>query len=329
MGGFQLLDLHDFPGQGTALVGVLDAFWDSKGYVTRRGVPTLLRLHGTARPARPARLHDIRDARGGHRGRALRSAAPGRREDPVAARGRRRGNRRSGLAPGQGRADRQRGRARAREREPREARRPAPVSARRRARGHAVRERLGRLGLPAPRGRVRTGGRLGGERARRDDDDAVARRRPRRPAGAAWARPWGRPRQGRARLLEHLLEHRLDGTPGAAHPRRAPRPEAPRARGIPDRGPQQLAVVAPRHPCRGDDPRRSPEGAAAHGSGDRRLVHEPAARPRLRGARGEGARSSSRASISRTGSKRTRSPARCATASCATRRAIASRRRSR
>ena len=32
--GIQLLDLHDFPGQGTALIGVLDAFWDSKGYVT-------------------------------------------------------------------------------------------------------------------------------------------------------------------------------------------------------------------------------------------------------------------------------------------------------
>lgn len=32
--GFQLLDLHDFPGQGTALIGVLDAFWDSKGLVT-------------------------------------------------------------------------------------------------------------------------------------------------------------------------------------------------------------------------------------------------------------------------------------------------------
>ena len=31
--GFQLLDLHDFPGQGTALVGVLNAFWESKGYV--------------------------------------------------------------------------------------------------------------------------------------------------------------------------------------------------------------------------------------------------------------------------------------------------------
>lgn len=33
MGGFQLLDLHDFPGQGTAPVGVLDAFWDDKPYM--------------------------------------------------------------------------------------------------------------------------------------------------------------------------------------------------------------------------------------------------------------------------------------------------------
>lgn len=32
--GFQLLDLHDFPGQGTALVGLLDAFWDSKGLIS-------------------------------------------------------------------------------------------------------------------------------------------------------------------------------------------------------------------------------------------------------------------------------------------------------
>lgn len=32
--GFQLLDLHDFPGQGSALVGVLDAFWEEKGYVS-------------------------------------------------------------------------------------------------------------------------------------------------------------------------------------------------------------------------------------------------------------------------------------------------------
>jgi len=33
-GGFQLLDLHDFPGQGTALVGVLNPFWGDKGYIT-------------------------------------------------------------------------------------------------------------------------------------------------------------------------------------------------------------------------------------------------------------------------------------------------------
>jgi len=34
MGGFQLLDLHDYPGQGTAVVGPLNVFWQSKGYVT-------------------------------------------------------------------------------------------------------------------------------------------------------------------------------------------------------------------------------------------------------------------------------------------------------
>lgn len=32
--GFQLLDLHDFPGQGSALVGVLDPFWEEKGYIS-------------------------------------------------------------------------------------------------------------------------------------------------------------------------------------------------------------------------------------------------------------------------------------------------------
>lgn len=31
--GFELLELHDYLGQGTALVGILDAFWDEKGYV--------------------------------------------------------------------------------------------------------------------------------------------------------------------------------------------------------------------------------------------------------------------------------------------------------
>ncbi|MFC8943675.1 hypothetical protein ACFT1B_36930, partial [Streptomyces griseoincarnatus] len=33
-GGFHLLGLTDFPGQGTALVGVLNPFWESKGYCT-------------------------------------------------------------------------------------------------------------------------------------------------------------------------------------------------------------------------------------------------------------------------------------------------------
>ena len=34
-GGFQLLDLKDYPGQGTALVGILDVFLDSKGIISR------------------------------------------------------------------------------------------------------------------------------------------------------------------------------------------------------------------------------------------------------------------------------------------------------
>jgi hypothetical protein len=33
-GGFQLLDLHDFPGQGSAIVGILDPFWEEKGYIS-------------------------------------------------------------------------------------------------------------------------------------------------------------------------------------------------------------------------------------------------------------------------------------------------------
>jgi hypothetical protein len=36
MGGFELLGLNDFPGQGTALVGVLNPFWEEKGYVTAK-----------------------------------------------------------------------------------------------------------------------------------------------------------------------------------------------------------------------------------------------------------------------------------------------------
>lgn len=35
LAGFQLLDLQDFPGQGTALVGILDAFMDSKNVISK------------------------------------------------------------------------------------------------------------------------------------------------------------------------------------------------------------------------------------------------------------------------------------------------------
>ncbi len=34
--GFQLLSLQDFPGQGTALVGVVNPFWEDKGYATAK-----------------------------------------------------------------------------------------------------------------------------------------------------------------------------------------------------------------------------------------------------------------------------------------------------
>lgn len=34
LAGHQMLDLRDYLGQGTALIGVLDAFWETKGYVT-------------------------------------------------------------------------------------------------------------------------------------------------------------------------------------------------------------------------------------------------------------------------------------------------------
>ncbi|MCD8327916.1 MAG: beta-glucuronidase [Ruminococcus sp.] len=36
LGGFQILDIQDFQGQGTALVGILDAFMDSKGIITEK-----------------------------------------------------------------------------------------------------------------------------------------------------------------------------------------------------------------------------------------------------------------------------------------------------
>lgn len=51
-GGFQLLSLQDYPGQGTAHVGLFDAFWENKGGITKdefrkfcSPVTPLLRMH--------------------------------------------------------------------------------------------------------------------------------------------------------------------------------------------------------------------------------------------------------------------------------------------
>ncbi len=41
--GFELLDLHDYLGQGTALVGLLDPFWEEKGFVTPEEFKTFCR----------------------------------------------------------------------------------------------------------------------------------------------------------------------------------------------------------------------------------------------------------------------------------------------
>ena len=48
MGGFELLALYDFPGQGTAPVGVLDAFWKPKGYITSRDFRRFCDEHSAA-----------------------------------------------------------------------------------------------------------------------------------------------------------------------------------------------------------------------------------------------------------------------------------------
>ncbi len=75
IGGFELLDLHDFPGQGTALVGVLDPFWDSKGYITRGAIPPFLQRDRAAGARAQAGVDDRRDAVRRRGGGALRAGA--------------------------------------------------------------------------------------------------------------------------------------------------------------------------------------------------------------------------------------------------------------
>ena len=81
--GFELLDLHDYPSQGTAIVGPLDAFWDSKGFVTpeqhrRYCGPTVPLLRMKKRTFTAGR-----SIRGDHRRGALRTARPCRRAATV------------------------------------------------------------------------------------------------------------------------------------------------------------------------------------------------------------------------------------------------------
>ncbi len=47
LAGYQLLDLHDYLGQGTALIGLVDAFWTPKSYVT---AAEFRRFNGTTVP---------------------------------------------------------------------------------------------------------------------------------------------------------------------------------------------------------------------------------------------------------------------------------------
>ena len=202
MGGFQLLDLHDFPGQGTALVGVLDPFWEAKGYVTaeeyRRFCDSTVPL---------ARLTERVFTTDGHAGGRRRGGAL----RPGAAR--RRGGRVWKLVGDDGQSRRQR-RAAGDEtsrsdngialgrvtREPREGRRArGKYRLVVRPRGHAVRERLGRLGLSAaawtrPRRRASPWLRELDERRR----CALAGRRQGAPAGSA--RPGARGRPGKVEL---------------------------------------------------------------------------------------------------------------------------------
>ena len=62
MAGFQLLGLNDFPGQGTALVGVLDPFWEEKGYVD--GKEFILQSDGPADPLPEDGLDEQRNLEG-------------------------------------------------------------------------------------------------------------------------------------------------------------------------------------------------------------------------------------------------------------------------
>ena len=297
MGGFQLLDLHDFPGQGTALVGVLDPFWDSKGYVTpeeyRRfcaeTVP-LARLDQRVFTTAETLAADIEVAHFGAGARSRR-APPWRLVDDdgrAVARGTLPRARRipigNGTRPGR--------------------RRASPLAA---ARGARARYRLV-VGARRAR-RSRTTGTSGSIRAtrrtapcppdvlvvaragRRGAEARSARRRPRacsssRPAASAATRSAASSSASRA----------SSGTPRgpAARPRTrwasCATPSTRRSRAFPTEfhsNWQWWYLVSRAGAMILDD---LPAGLRPDRAGDRRLVHEPQARPRVRGAGGRAGR---------------------------------------
>ena len=289
MGGFQLLDLHDFPGQGTALVGVLDPFWESKGYVTAAEYSRFCNSTVPLARLQEAGLYVRRNARRPTRSGALRPRAAGRRRGRVATGRQRRppGRAAAGCPPA-----------------------TCPIdNGIALGHDHACRWQVWRR-RPSTRSscgwkgrRSKTTGTCGSTRRRSTwqlpagvtvvnelNDPAIAALRdggkvlllipPRRGEG----RPAG---QGRARVLQHLLEHGVDPPPAAPHAGNPLRPRAPGAGRVPHRVPQQLAVVVPRQPGPTHDPRSPAARAPATGPGDRRLVHQSPARP---GVRGQGRR---------------------------------------
>ena len=94
--------------------------------------------------------------------------------------------------------------------------------------GTRVRERLGRVGVPAGREHGRPAGRRDPRPGpRRGRPGPPGGRRPSASPGAPGPRPGRRGPADRPGLLEHLLEHRLDQRPGAPHPGHPLRSRAP------------------------------------------------------------------------------------------------------
>ena len=260
MGGFQLLDLHDFPGQGTALVGVLDPFWDSKGLRHARGVPAasaaatvpLARLakrvftdgRDAARPTSRSPTSARRrskdavpqlDSSSTPTARAVAARrACRRRTIPVGQRHRARAASSVDLsriaAPGAATGSSSGSRARALENDWDVWVYPPPVDA-------------GRAG-----GRARSSTQPGRRSRRRALQRAARCSAPVPPSRVRGDRAAARSRSGFSSIFWNTAWTRRQAAAHAGHPLRS---EASGPGRLPDRVPQQLAVVVPGQPVRG------------------------------------------------------------------------------